>query len=56
MYYGEKLVSYEDLKRKIEDYIYWYNNKRSKEKLTGLGPVKSVFNPAYQLHNKNSNF
>lgn len=40
MYYGEKLVSYEDLKRKIEEYIYWYNNERSKEKLTGLSPVE----------------
>ena len=40
MYYGEKLVSYEELKRRIEDYIYWYNNERSKEKLTGLSPVE----------------
>lgn len=40
MYYGEKLVSYEMLKRRIEDYIYWYNNERSKEKLTGLSPVE----------------
>ena len=40
MYYGEKLVSYEVLKRRIEDYIHWYNNERSKEKLTGLSPVE----------------
>jgi transposase InsO family protein len=40
MYYGEKLVSYEELKRRIEEYIYWYNNERSKEKLTGLSPVE----------------
>lgn len=40
MYYGEKLVSYEELKRKIEEYIYWYNNERSKEKLPGLSPVE----------------
>lgn len=40
MYYGEQLESYEDLKIKIEEYIYWYNNDRSKEKLTGLSPVE----------------
>lgn len=40
MYYGEKLVSYGELKRRIEEYIYWYNNERSKEKLTGLSPVE----------------
>lgn len=40
MYYGEKLVSYEELKRRIVEYIYWYNNERSKEKLTGLSPVQ----------------
>lgn len=40
MYYGEKLVGYEELKRKIEEYIYWYNNERSKEKLAGLSPVE----------------
>jgi putative transposase len=40
MYHGEKLVSYEELKRRIEDYIYWYNNERSKAKLAGLSPVK----------------
>ena len=40
MYYGEKLVSYEELKRRIEEYIYWYNHVRSKVKLTGLSPVE----------------
>ena len=40
MYYGEKLVGYEELKRRIEDYIYWYNNERSKAKLAGLSPVE----------------
>ena len=40
MYYGEKLVSYEELKRRIEEYIHWYNNERSKEKLAGLSPVE----------------
>ena len=40
MYYGEKLVGYEELKRRIEEYIYWYNHVRSKVKLTGLSPVE----------------
>lgn len=40
MYYGEKLVSYEELKIRIEEYIYWYNNERSKKKLAGLSPVE----------------
>ncbi|MFC0562169.1 IS3 family transposase [Halalkalibacter alkalisediminis] len=40
MYYGEELVSYQDLKRQIEKYIYWYNHERSKEKLAGLSPVE----------------
>ena len=40
MYYGEKLVDYEELKRRIEEYIYWYNHIRLKVKLTGLSPVE----------------
>ncbi|MDG5470105.1 IS3 family transposase, partial [Jeotgalibacillus sp. ET6] len=40
MYYGERLVSYEELKQRITDYIHWYNHKRSKEKLAGLSPVE----------------
>lgn len=40
MYYGEELVSYDELKRRIEEYIHWYNNERSKKKLTGLSPVE----------------
>ena len=40
MYYGEKLVSYEELERKIEEYIDYYNNKRIKLKLAGLSPVQ----------------
>lgn len=40
MYYGEKLVSYEELKSRIEEYIYWYNHERIKEKLAGLSPVE----------------
>lgn len=40
MYYGEKLVSYEELKHKIEVYINYYNNRRIKQKLAGLSPVQ----------------
>lgn len=39
-YYGEKLLSYEDLKVKIVKYIYYYNHKRLKQKLAGLSPVQ----------------
>ena len=39
-YYGEKLLSYEELKVKIEKYIYYYNHKRIKQKLAGLSPVQ----------------
>lgn len=40
MYYGEDLVSYDELKQKIEEYIDYYNNKRIKQKLAGLSPVQ----------------
>lgn len=40
MYYGEELVSYTELKARIEEYIYWYNHGRTKEKLAGLSPVE----------------
>jgi putative transposase len=40
MYYGEELMSYEDLKMKIEKYIHYYNNDRIKVKLAGLSPVQ----------------
>lgn len=40
IYHGEELVNYEVLKRRIENYIYWYNNERLKLKLAGLGPVQ----------------
>ncbi|KAA0565461.1 transposase [Bacillus sp. CH30_1T] len=40
MYYGEKLVTFEDLRSRIEEYIHWYNHERSKEKLDGLSPVE----------------
>jgi putative transposase len=40
MYYGEDLVSYEELKRKIMEYMYYYNNERIKVKLAGLSPIQ----------------
>lgn len=45
MYYGEKLVSYQELKRRIEDYINYYNCFRIKEKLVGMSPIQ------YRQHN-----
>ncbi|MFD2195324.1 IS3 family transposase, partial [Oceanobacillus bengalensis] len=44
MYHGESLCTYEELKSKIEDYIYYYNNKRIKGRLTGMSPVQ------YRIH------
>ena len=32
-------MTLEELKEALEDYIYYYNNKRIKEKLKGLTPV-----------------
>lgn len=40
MYYGETLVSYEELKQKVERYIYYYNHERIKQKLAGMSPVQ----------------
>lgn len=40
MYHGEALTSYMELKHKIEQYIYYYNNERIKRKLAGLSPVQ----------------
>ena len=44
MYYGEELTSYEALKKKVEDYIDYYNNERIKQKLGGMSPVR------YRIH------
>ncbi len=44
MYYGVALRTYEELKKDIESYISYYNNKRIKQKLTGMSPVQ------YRLH------
>lgn len=44
MYYGEPLCSYEELKKRVEEYISYYNNKRIKQKLAGMSPVQ------YRVH------
>lgn len=40
MYYGEAIVSYEELKQRIERYIHYYNHERIKQKLAGMSPVQ----------------
>lgn len=44
MYYGEKLCTFDELKRKIEKHIDYYNNKRIKSKLAGMSPIE------YRIH------
>jgi putative transposase len=44
MYHGEIRCSFEELKKKIEEYISYYNNKRIKQKLAGMSPVQ------YRIH------
>ena len=44
MYHGEALCSFDELKRKIEKYINYYNYKRIKQKLAGMSPVQ------YRIH------
>ena len=41
MFYGQEAAyrTLDELKEAIEDYIYYYNNKRIKEKLKGLTPA-----------------
>ncbi|WP_407717004.1 IS3 family transposase [Lysinibacillus capsici] len=39
MYYGEELISYKTLKKKIEKYMDYYNNDRIKQKLAGMSSV-----------------
>ena len=40
VYYGVIYESFEELKQAIENYIYYYNHKRIKAKLTGMSPVE----------------
>ncbi|NKE08356.1 IS3 family transposase, partial [Mesobacillus selenatarsenatis] len=44
MYHGQERCSFEDLKKRIEEYIHYYNNKRIKQKLAGMSPVQ------YRIH------
>lgn len=39
IYYGKTYYSFESLEKAIEEWIYYYNNKRIKLKLDGLSPV-----------------
>ena len=38
--YQFEFNNYEQFKKAIDNYIYWYNNKRIKTKLKGLSPVQ----------------
>ena len=40
MYYGCVYYSYEELKNAIENYIYYYNHQRIKQKLSWMSPVE----------------
>jgi len=39
MYYGRVYRSFEELEKAIKEYIYYYNNKRIKEKLNWRSPI-----------------
>lgn len=39
-YYGEALVTFNELKQRIEQYITYYNNERIKQKLAGMSTVQ----------------
>ena len=51
MYYGVVYHSYEELKRAIEEYIKYYNEKRIKGKLGWVSPVdyRELHAVAWQL-------
>jgi len=40
MYYGETYHSFDELNKAVEEYIYYYNHRRIKAKLTGMSPVE----------------
>jgi putative transposase len=44
MYYGEPLCSFEELKKRVVEYINYFNNQRIKQKLAGMSPVQ------YRIH------
>lgn len=39
-FYGHKFDDVNEFKVKLENYIYYYNNYRIKEKLNGQSPIK----------------
>ena len=39
-YYGSRFASIEDFYQKLDNYIWWYNNKRIKMGLGGMSPVE----------------
>src|SRR5699024_7874029 len=40
MYYGVVYESFEELNAAVDNYIYYYNHHRIKEKLTGMSPIE----------------
>ena len=40
MYHGQVYYSFEELEQAVTEYIFYYNNKRIKAKLTGMSPVE----------------
>ncbi len=44
IYYGNTFYSFDELKPAIENYIYYYNNKRTKQKLGYFTPVEYRLN------------
>lgn len=45
-YYLKKFSSYDELAQAIDEYIYFYNNKRLRKKLNGLSPMEYRANAA----------
>ena len=41
MYYLNKFSTYKELEREVEEYIYFYNNKRYQAKYKGLAPLQA---------------
>lgn len=41
MYYLNKFNTYKELEREVEEYIYFYNNKRYQAKYKGLAPLQA---------------
>lgn len=39
-YYLHKYETFEDLRKAIDEYIFFYNHERYQEKLNGLSPIE----------------